>query len=401
MFRSKKDFQENISHSATTEKKKRKWLKPVLIIAAILLFIGGVAFWKAGSVLNKISTDGNLFGSLAHMIPGVEDKLKGEEEGRINVLLLGMRGENVPGGGTLADTIMVASINPKDNAISMLSVPRDFYVDNPAVGYKTKINAVYAYGEEDGKKQGVENMKKVISDVVGAPIHYALVINFKGFSDLVNAIGGIEVTLEKPFEEAMQFNEERVCDSYVFTKPTGKYEYKYYTRSEGTRYLAKTYPLCTNPVTECGGDFKLPAGTQTLDGDKALCYARSRKTTSDFERAKRQQIIIQKIKEKALAIGTLSDFSKVNAIMDSLGDNVKTDMQAWEMKRLYEIERGMNSPRMLQHVLENSEEGLLYTPQSTPETGYILAPIGDNYDKIRDLFQNIFSRPSQSDIKPV
>jgi LCP family protein required for cell wall assembly len=397
MMDSINDYQQGVKNSSGN-KRKKWWLKPLLSILAIIILIGGFFVWKTGAILNKVSTNGNIFGSLTRMIPGREDKLNGEEKGRINVLLLGMRGENVPGGGTLADTIMIASLNFQENKISFLSVPRDLYVDNPALNAKSKINAVYAYGQQQGK--GIEDMKKVISDVVGAPIHYALVINFKGFTDLVDAVGGVDITLEKPFEEAMQFDEERVCDSYTFTKPTGRFENKYYTRTEGTKYLAKSYPLCTNPNTECGGDFKLPAGKQILTGEQALCYARARKTSSDFARAKRQQYVIQQIKEKALAMGTLTDFSKVNDMLNSLGNNVKTDLQGWEMKRLFELEQKMQSPQIVQHVLENSPEGLLYTPQSTPEAGYILAPIGDNYDKIHDLFQNIFARPSQSDAKP-
>ena len=400
------DFQRT-AKSDTSVKKKRRWLWPTLIVVGLLFIVGGFFLWKTGALVNKISVNGNLFGSLAHMVPGVQDKVKGEEAGRINILLLGMRGENVPGGGTLADTIMVLSVKPVENKVAFLSVPRDFYVDNPNVGYKTKINAVYAYGEQDGKKKGIESMKQVIGDIVGQEIHYALVINFQGFTDLVNAIGGVEVTLDQPFEEAMQFNEAHVCDSYTFTEkaidPKTKLqmtEKKYYTRKDGTKYLAKVYPLCYNPNKECGGDFKLPAGTQTLDGAKALCYARSRKTSSDFERAKRQQLIIQKIKDKALSMGTLADFGKVSDMFNSLGNNIKTDMQLWEMKRLFEIEQGMSSPAVLQHVLENSEEGLLYNPPQTPETGYILAPIGDNYDKIREMFGNIFVLPSQSDSTP-
>ncbi len=379
------------------EKKKKVWLKPLLIVVAIFLIAGGFLLFKTGSVLNKISSNGNVFGSLAHMVPGVSQELKGEKEDRINILLMGMRGENVPGGGTLADTIMVASIKPLENKIAFLSIPRDLYVENPSKGYKTKINAVYAYGEENGKKQGSEDMKKVVSDIVGMPVEYSLVINFKGFTDLVNAIGGVEVDLKKPFEEAMQFNEEKVCDPYVFTKSTGNFEIKKRTKTDGRVQIVAQYPLCTNPNTECGGDFKLPAGVQTLTGDQALCYARARKTSSDFERAKRQQYVIQKIKDKALSIGTLTDFEKINGILNSLGDNVKTDLQGWEMKRLYDLQGKLQSPQVLQHVLENSEEGLLYTPQSTPETGYILAPIGDNYDRIRELFKNIFALPSQSD----
>lgn len=380
--------------------KKKKWLKVGLVTLGIFLILGGALAWKAGLTLNKISINGNILGSLTHMIPGVNDKLQGEDEGRVNVLLLGMRGEKLTGGGLLADTIMVASFNPKDNKIAMISIPRDLYVTDPGTESKSKINAVYAYGEEKRKGGGMEDMRKVVGEVTGLPIQYALAINFQGFTDLVNAIGGIEVTLDKPFEETMQFNEERVCDSEVFTVPTGNYENKTTRTKSGRVRVVKQYPLCTNPNTECGGNFKLPAGTQTLNGDQALCYARSRKTSSDFERAKRQQIIIQKIKEKALSAGTLADFGKVNDIFDALGDNVKTDMQGWELKRLYEIERGMQNEQIVQRVLENSEEGLLYNPPMTPETGYILLPIGDNYDRIREMAKNIFTLPAQSDIKP-
>ncbi|KKQ51430.1 MAG: hypothetical protein US70_C0017G0002 [Parcubacteria group bacterium GW2011_GWD2_38_11] len=379
---------------------KKRWLKPLLVIIAIILLVGGFFAWKTGSLFDKISTNGNLLGSLSRMVPGVTEELVGEKEGRVNILLLGMRGEELTGGGLLADTIMVASIAPTENKISLFSVPRDLYVQNPGTDSRSKINAVYAYGEEKRKGGGMEDMKTVVSEIVGQPIGYALAINFKGFTDLVNAIDGVEVDLKQPFEESMQFNEERACDAYTFTKPTGRFENKYYTRSEGTKYLAKSYPLCTNPNVECGGTFKLPAGKQTLNGEQALCYARSRKTTSDFERAKRQQIVIQKIKDKALSLGTLTDYGRVTGMIDSLGNNVRTDMQAWEMKRLYELEKGMNNPQMAQRVLENSTEGLLYTPEQRPETGYILLPIGDNYDKIREVFKNIFIIPAQVDIEP-
>ena len=370
--------------------KKKKWLIGLLIALVVILLGVGVFAWKTGGLMSKISENGNIFGSIGKMIPGVENKLKGEDEGRINILLLGMRGENVPGGGTLADTIMVLSIKPAENKAAFLSIPRDLYVDNPNLGAKSKINAVYAYGQQDGKNKGIESMKEVVGNIVGQKIHYAVVINFKGFTDLVDAVGGVEVTLDKPFEEAMQFNEEKVCDSYTFTKPTGKYEYKYHVRRDGSKYVAATYKLCTNPNVECGGDFKLPAGTQTLNGEKALCYARSRKTSSDFERARRQQLIIQKIKDKAVSMGTLTDFEKVSAMFNALGDNLKTDLELWEMKRLYETEQKMQSPEITQKVLENSQEGLLYNPPETKEAGYILLPIGDNYDAIHKMFAEIF-----------
>lgn len=384
---------------------KKKWFKFLAAAAAIFLIAGGIMAWKTGGILNKIS-GGGLFNSLIHSLPGVKDELKGEADGRINIMLLGMRGENVPGGGTLADTIMVLSIVPKENKVSMISVPRDLYTDNPVWGNKTKINAVYAAGEENGQKRGLPEMEKVLSDVTGLPIEYGASINFEGFKQVINAIGGVEITLAQPFEESMQFNEPHVCDSF-FTVPTGKFNtktVKYFSKATQTYKTRNTanYPLCAAPkeTLECGGDFKLPAGKQTLNGEQALCYARSRVTSNDFERAKRQQQIIQLVKEKLLSAGTLTDFGKLNGILDSLGDNVRSDLQPWEMKRFYDLYTGMQNPQIYQRVLENSAEGLLYNPPETKETGYILLPIGDNYEKIREMAKNIFTLPKQSDIQP-
>jgi polyisoprenyl-teichoic acid--peptidoglycan teichoic acid transferase len=381
---------------------KRRWFKILSVIILIAVIGGGAFLWKTGYILNKISTKGGIFKSIIHALPGVEDKLKGENEDRINILLLGMRGENVPGGGLLADTIMVASIKPAENKVSLISIPRDLYVDNPGWGNKTKINAVYAAGEENGKKKGIEDMEKVISDISGIPIHYGLSINFKGFTDLIDAMDGITVHLDEPFAESLQFHEPHVCDSYVYTIPTNppQFEYKYHVRNDGTKYVAKAYPLCYNSNEECGGNFSLPAGDNQLNGTKALCYVRSRYASSDFDRAKRQQIVIQEIKDKAFSLGTLADFGKVNGIFNALGDNVRTDLEPWEMEHLFSLYQKMNSPQMFQRVLENSEEGFLYNPPETPEAGYILLPRGDNYDRIRSMFRDIFAMTAQSDIKP-
>lgn len=384
---------------------KKKWFVILAIFVLALGAVGGYFAWKAGSVVTRIS-GGSLLSSLVHNIPGVKDELKGEANGQINIALLGMRGEGVEGGGLLADTIMVVSVKPAENKAAIISIPRDLYVTVPGTQDKQKINAVHAYGEQKEKGQGLEDMKTVLSEVTGLPIHYAASINFKGFTDLVDAIGGIDVTLDKAFSEGTQFHEPHVCDAYVYTVPAKDpktklqmYENKYYVRKNGTRYIAKSYPLCYNKDEECGGVFQLQAGTNHLDGKTALCYARSRYESSDFERAKRQQQVIQILKEKMTNIGTLSDFSKINAIMDSLGNNAKTDLQLWEIQRLYDIYKQIPDPEIHQRVLEDSEEGFLYYPGESA-AGYILLPRGDSYDKIHEMVQNIFTLPAQEDIKP-
>lgn len=375
---------------------KKKWFKIALPIFLVLLIGGCAAGFKTGYIVNKISTTGGFLESITKSLPGVNNELKGEAEGRINIALLGMRGENVPGGGLLADTIMVVSIKPQENKVSMVSVPRDLYVTVPGTDSQQKINAVYHYGEQKGKGKGIENMETILDEISGQTIHYGISINFAGFKQLVDAVGGVEVDLKDPFEEALQFKGlEKRCDGITFTIPSGNFEEKRIQRKNGTYYAnPKRYPLCFAKVSsdelECGGDFKLPAGKSTLDGEKALCFVRSRVTSNDFERARRQQQVVQALKSTLVSRGTLTDFNKINDILDALGDNVRTDMKAWEMKKFFELYQKVSDPQVVQKVLENSEEGLLYHPEQTsPEQGYILLPQGDNYDKIKELFRNI------------
>ncbi len=346
----------------------------VISIVVVLVVGGGIFLWKAGSIMDKISMGkGNIFSNIVKSLPGVQSELKGESDGRINILLLGERGAGMDGGSFLTDTIMVLSLHPgngKDDVpkASLVSIPRDLYVTVPDTSDKQKINAVNAYGEQKGVGRGMENMKRIVSDVTGQPIHYAITIDFKGFKELIDAVGGITVHLDQSFTEGVQFHIPQVCDPYVYTIPTNpaQYENKFKTSSiTGQKVLTKSYLMCYNKDEECGGTFQLSAGDNTLDGAKALCYARSRDATSDFDRAKRQQEVIKLVKAKALSLGLLSDYSKINGIMNSLGDNVRTDMEGWELKRLYDLYQkiGVSAP-LTQKVLDTTEEGLLYHPSN-------------------------------------
>ncbi len=395
-------FKQLPSSPESSINRKRFWR--ILAFFGVLALIAGVAFFiKAGFVFNKISlSESGLFENITKTLPGAKDEIKGEKEGKINVLLLGMRGEGVAGGGLLADTIIVVSLHPKDEKnpndaakASMVSIPRDLYVKMPGRNEQRKINAVYALGEERGRGEGLKDMRQVVGEVTGLDIPYGAVINFEGFKDLVDALGGITVTLDQSFQEGVQFlGTEQRCDGVMYTIPSGNYEVKRIQRKNGTYYAnPKRYPLCYAKIDptklECGGNFKLPAGENVLSGEKALCYARARYTSSDFDRAKRQQIVIDAIKAKALSIGTFTDFGKINALLDSLGNNVLVNLETWEMKRFFELYQQNNAASITHKVLENSEEGLLYAPTETKEAGYILLPRGDNYDRIRALFQNL------------
>ena len=331
---------------------KRRWFKVLAVIVLLVAATGGWAMYKTGTTLSKISTKDGFLNALWKSIPGVgSDQLQGQKEGRINVLLLGMRGDNMPGGGLLADTIMVASVKPQENKVALISIPRDLYVQIPGTSNYSKINAVHAVMEEKGEGKGMEAMKQIVSEVTGLPIHYVVRIDFKGFKELVDAVNGVDIYLDQPFSEPKQFEGEDALN------------------------------------------FSLPAGKNHLDGQKSLFFVRARYASSDFERAKRQQQVLLALKDKLLSLGTLADFSKVNNILNILGDDVRADMDVTEMKSFFDLANQAHDPQIRQKVFDTSAEGLLYDSKAdTPEgKTYILLPVGGNYDKIHEACRNIFN----------
>jgi LCP family protein required for cell wall assembly len=382
----------NSSKKGEKMSTKKKWIIGVVITVVLI----GSVLLVGTAIVGKVAPNSNVFGSIVKSLPGVENKLKGEEDGRINIVFLGMRGKGVEGGGMLADTIMVASIQKQENPdgeptykASMVSIPRDLYVTMPGTTTTTKINGVYHYGETAEDGGGMKAMKQILEDITGQPMHYAVEVNFAGFKEIIDALGGIEVNLSEEFIEPVQFHEQKVCDGDkggVFTVPSGNYDTKIDHRGK----VVAQYPLCYNTNEECGGVFTVPAGVSILDGEEALCYARARVTSSDFDRAKRQQEIIGKVKEKATSTGVLTDFGKVKGMYDAVSGNVNTDMELWEMQRFFDLYKKMGDVEIIHKGLDNSEEGLLYSHEGD-ERGYILMPRGDTYDRIREMFANIFN----------
>lgn len=228
-------------------------------------------------------------------------QLKGEGDGRVNILLLGIGG---PGheGEDLTDTIMIASVDPVNNKVDLLSIPRDLWVKIPGDGYQ-KINAAYVYGKqqssaktEAGKDQdGLNLLDKTVAPVIGINIHYHVVVDFKAFRDTVDAVGGV-----------------------TFNVPETLYDPSVAWENNWNSTIAKQ-------------------GTQTMHGPQALLYARSRETSSDFARGERQRLLIIALKEKILSVGTFSNPVKISNLLSSLGSNVYTDFSLNDMNRLYQI----------------------------------------------------------------
>jgi LCP family protein required for cell wall assembly len=257
-------------------------------------------------------------------IAGTE--LKKDLYGHTNFLLLGVGGEGHDG-GDLTDSIIVASLDPDRKKVSLVSVPRDLYVEDSITGGQ-RINAIYFYAKQyfENDRKGIEHLKEKIQLLFGIPIHYWAKIDFKGFTELVDALDGITVTVEQDI-------------------------YDQYYPKDGT--------ILFEP-------FSIKAGIQKIDGATALKYARSRKTTSDFDRARRQQQIIYAIKDKALSTNVILDPQKINNIFDVLSDNISTDISVDEILTLGSM-AGDFTEESISHRLIHDDptqcNGLLYTPE--------------------------------------
>lgn len=312
------------------EKQGRNWKKiakkTAIVLGVILLIAGGWVGWKFVSNSAKIFGWDNLFGLFQNT------KLKGEDEGRVNILLAGNSSDDAGhSGAELTDSIMIMSINTNDNTAFLLSIPRDLYVEIPGHNY-AKINEVYQDGEQDKFNEsgyadgGMGLLEKVISQKFGVDFHYYALVNYSALRDAVNAVGGITVNIES-------------------TDPRGLYD--------PSRDLTNGQALVN-----------LPNGNNKLNGHQALNLARARGQAygaygygrSDFTRTENQRKILIALKEKASSSSTLSNPVKVGKLFDSMGNNVKTDMKLAEVKRLYTVTKKIPSADITSASLSDGKD---------------------------------------------
>lgn len=343
---------ENASQSVRLPPRKKRhwWRRFFLVFVLLLLTAGGIFGYKILAAGNKITvTEKSILGQLKDLLLSGGSILKGEEQDRINILLIAVGGEGHRG-ENLADTIMLASIRPKTGESAILSIPRDLYVQVPDEQYFTKINAVHAYGESKKKDSGPLLLKKEVETITGQPIHYFARIDFTAFKQIVDAVGGIDITIEQSFFD----------------------------------YWHK---------------ISFPAGTEHMNGERALAYVRARYIEGpeggDFKRAARQQQVLFALREQVFSPSTAFDFTALNTILNSLADNVRTDLELWEMKRSYELARTIDHAKTKSVVLSTGPQGVLVGSTEilgdTPAS--ILKPRTGDYSEIHRLALNIFDTP--------
>lgn len=183
--------------------------------------------------------------------------------------------------GSNVDTLIFTNINSDAREITMISLPRDLYFNG------RKINSVYA-------TYGLEEQVRWVEDVVGYKIHNYILIDMYVFRDVIDLMGGVDVTLE----------EDLIDPTYKTCDDSG----------------------CSTLYYE--------AGTHHLNGTEALRIARSRHTTSDYSRAERQQLILEGIKKKAMSLG-IGDADTLLSLIDTVLESTETDIQVDDAIRYY------------------------------------------------------------------
>lgn len=364
-FKQKMEEEQNQSQSGidrdladllAATKKRRKVTSYIIALVVIgIIFAGKILMSSQGA---SWLGENSFFGKIKHLTGIADNKLKGEENDRVNILLLGMGGKNHDG-GYLTDTIILASLKPSTGQVSLISIPRDLTVPIANAGWR-KINNINALAEAKQADSGGEATVAALSDLFGIPIQYYVRADFDGFTEIINELGGIDVNVENTLED---------------------YEYPILGQEDNPNYYARYEHLY------------IPAGPQKMNGELALKYARSRhaagKEGSDFARSRRQQLILEAVKQKLLSRDNLLKPVMIAKIINQLETHVSTDLQVWEMIRLWDLTKNINSDHIINKVIDNSPDSFLIDARGE-DGAYILVPKTGNFNKIREFIQNIF-----------
>ncbi|WP_251558825.1 LCP family protein [Paenibacillus pasadenensis] len=294
---------DNNARGVQPKGKKRKakpvyWFRRAMTLL-VLVIVAGVGF---GAYL--LYDANKALGEMSSGEPGVPSSQSVRNKPTA-MLLMGL--DTRESGGMLnTDVIMAAAFNPRTKSAVVVSIPRDARV--PVEGYKQrKVNGYYAafirnakskdsnMSKEEAERQGKLGMKEAIGSYLDIPIDYAATINFSGFADVVDALGGVEVNVDMDMK------------------------YQDHAGQPG------------------GTDINLTKGVQTLFGEDALGFVRYRKSndgknmSSDFERNERQKAVLQAMTDKLTSVQGVLRLGKV---FGAVGNNMKTDMPESELRSM-------------------------------------------------------------------
>lgn len=334
----------------------------VITLALLMLLIGG---WLGGKFVYNAH---KLFGGNILSIFSTT-KLKGEDNGRVNILLAGNSADDVGhDGAKLTDSIMLISLDTKKNKAFLLSIPRDLWVHIPKDGHQ-KINAAYVVGDSNNftaggyPSGGMGELEQIVSQDLGITINYYALIDYSAIRQAVDAVGGIDVTIKS-------------------NDPRGLYD--------------PSIDYATN-----GPLVKLTNGVHHLTGQQALDLGRARGdaynsygfAASDFDRTQHQRQMMVALKTKTESVGVLANPAKLSSLSDAAGNNIKTDFNLSEVHRLYDLSKQINNNDIQSLSLNNiNGKNLLASYTSSDGQAALIPAAGiDNFYDIQAFIKKQMS----------
>lgn len=380
-------------------KSRKSMIKKFLPVLIVLIVLFSIAYFLI-----------NLTGSTTvinfNILSG--SSLKSTDD-RVNILFLGIAG-GTHDGSKLTDTIMVASYNLKTNQVYLFSIPRDLWL--PAL--KSKANAAYEIGLI--KDNGLGLSKTVMGNVLGIPVHYALRVDFRGFVQAIDALGGVDVIVDKQFDDYLypiQGKEDDMCGNSEKEMDFNEDEAKKLNIDPGKQkvLILSDGQIATDSATEDRGvkyyscryeHISFNRGLMNMNGAIALSFVRSRHGTngqgSDFARSKRQQQVIEAIRNKILSLETLANPQKVADLVNVLGKSLDTDISVKDVLEFYKLSKKLDkthsfvlddSPKI--NLPDNRTSLLIHPPAADYGGAYVLISQDDDFSIVQEYVKKILT----------
>ncbi|MDD2822654.1 MAG: LCP family protein [Candidatus Daviesbacteria bacterium] len=379
------------------KKNNRKKINRLLFLAVVALFVGAF-FWK-----NPTTT------SVLRYVTGQRSSLQ-IENGKVNVLLLGMAG-GTHDGANLTDTIIIASFDIKTNTVSLISLPRDLWLENA----KSKVNALYEK-KSDGNS-GLKYAEENFGYIVGFNIPYAVRMDFSGFIKAIDLLDGIDVMVANSFDDyiyPVEGKENDYCGLSEKMMDLSESQAKELGVQSGSHQvlIAEDSKIVAASI-EVGGKISysednvatyfpcryehisFKKGLMHLDGTTALKFVRSRHGTdnegSDFARSRRQQLVLQAFKQKVLSLGTLTNINKITGLIKTFGDSVETDIPESQYLELASLIKGTQEVRST--VLSSEGKNpLLVNPPVSDYGAWVLIPPSNDFTAIHNHLNDFINQ---------
>ena len=271
----------------------------------------------------------------------------------LTILVLGMTGEGYIS-PTLTDSILAARLNLDEKRGVAISLPRDLLVKIPDSDRTTRINALYQLGLEEKSDDPTKLVKTKVEEITGFAIQRTLVIDLASLEQLVDALGGISVYIEKTIDDTR------------FPTPEGGYTI-----------------------------FRIEQGWQHLDGQTAANYVRTRHTSrGDIDRIARQQQVAAALREKISGLHPLFDFKTILDVLNSLKGHLKTDISPDEIKYLWFHQRDFSERDVTFRSIDAFEKNSFLISKTQilgGERASVLVPRtgADNYNEIKDFIKSL------------